>query len=132
MTSAISFYSPDILVGVICGDFVAWMHMPRKRRSSPITRYEPDRSLNVHPTDEVLSQNRDAWLRERLEVIHSIASQLRTGPSRLISCMVIVADMKISFTVCGHYSCQIIGSILLRLYFHNPPVLIPQLSEYTT
>ena len=106
---------------VRCDAFVACMRMPNKRRRCPAAREEPDKRLNVHPTAEVLSQKRAAWVWARLEVMHSSASQLRTIPDRSIIFMASVLDMKISFTVCGYSSCQMIDPIFLRPDVQSSP-----------
>ena len=57
-----SLSSPDILMGLRFEAFVAWIRMPRKQRRSPAASEESDLILNVHPTVEVLSQKRAAWV----------------------------------------------------------------------
>ena len=125
-----SLSCPAILMGVRCEACVLWVRMPRKCRRSHVAREEPYISLILHPTAEVLSQKRSAWLFYRLDVSHSSARKLRTSPSSLIPLMVRLPAFNISFTVCGHSSCKMIGRILFRSYFQTPSVPIPQLYEY--
>ena len=54
-TSAMSLSSPDMLIGVRCKSFAAWIHMPRKLRRRPAAREEPDLIFISHPNVEVLS-----------------------------------------------------------------------------
>ena len=73
---------PAMLMGVRFEAYVACIRMPRKRRRRPDDSEDPDLSLNAHPTAEVLSQNRAAWIFGSLDVRHSSASQFRTSPAR--------------------------------------------------
>ena len=98
-------------MGMRCDAFSACMSMSKKQKRCSDAKEEPDSSLNVHPAAEVLSQKRDAWLWVRLEVMHYSAIRLRTRPARLISFILRVPDVNISFTICGHSSCQMIGPI---------------------
>ena len=121
MMYATSLYYPDIMMGLRCEDCVTWMQMPKKRRIRPDAREEPDISLLVHPTSEVLSQKRNVWIFARLDVRRSISSQLRSIPASSRSLMIRVPALNSSFTLCGDYYCQMIGPILFRPYFHTPP-----------
>ena len=83
-----SFYLPAMLMGVSYEACVECMRMPRKRRRHPVASEEPYLSLNVHPTAEVLSQKRAAWVYDRLDVRYSSTSQFRTVPDSSRSLMV--------------------------------------------
>ena len=74
---AMSLSSPAILMGVRCDACVLWIRMSRKRRIRPTAREEPDLRLIFHPTTEMLSQNRAAWVCARLDVMHYSSRQLR-------------------------------------------------------
>ena len=128
--SAISFSSPDIMMGVRCEACFAWMLIPRKRSRRPDDSEDSDLILNDHRTAEVLLHKRAVWVFDRLDVRHSIASQFRTSPfsSRLL--MVSVNSLNVYFTLCGHSSCHMIGPILFRSDVQTTPVPITQLSEY--
>ena len=128
--SAMSFYSPVMLMGVMCEACATWMRMPRKRRRRPDASEDPNLSLNIHLTAEVLSQKRSVWVFDRLYVRHSSASQFRTSPSRSRPLMVKVSSLNSSFTFFGHYSFHMIGTILFRPDVQTPHESIPQLSEY--
>ena len=75
-----SLSSSNIIMGVRCEACVACMCMLSKRRRRPAASEDPNLSLNVHPTAEVLSQNRAAWVFYRLDVKHYSAIQFRTIP----------------------------------------------------
>ena len=126
--SAMSLSLTAMLMGARYESCAAWMRMPRKRRRRTAARNYPDISLNVHPTAKVLSQKRDAWVFDILDVRHSSARKFRTSPARSISLMVRVNSLNRSFTFCGNNSCHLIGPILFRPYVKTPPVPIPQLS----
>ena len=120
-TSSVSLSSPDILMGVMCEAFVAWMRIPRKRRRRPAASDYPDITFNVHPTAEVLSQKRSAWVFDRLDVRHSSAIQLRTIPARLVLLMVRLPSFNMSFTFCGHSYFHMIGLSYLGQISRLPP-----------
>ena len=104
--------------------------MPRKQRRRPATSEDPDIILNVQPTAEVSSHTRAAWVFDKLDVRHTIASQFRTSPARSRLLMVMVTSLNRSFTFCGHSYCHMIGNILFRTDVQTPPVEIPQLFNY--
>ena len=112
-----------------CEACVVCIYMPSKRRRRPSAKDEPDMSLIVCPTSEMLSQKMYAWVFDRLYVSHYIASQLRTSPASSRLLMVRLPDLNSSFTFCGHSDCQIMGPILFRPDVHTSPMPIPQLSE---
>ena len=118
---ATSLYYPDIMMGLRCEDCVTWMQMPKKRRIRPDAREEPDISLLVHPTSEVLSQKRAAWVFYRLDVRHYSASQLRTSPASSRLLMVRVPDLNSPFTLCGHSYFHMIGLSYLGQISRLPP-----------
>ena len=60
MMSAMSFYSPTVLMDVRREACAACMIMPRKWRRRLDAREEPDFILIFNHTDEVLSQKGDA------------------------------------------------------------------------
>ena len=68
-------------MGGRCEACAAWMCMPRKRSRRPDDREEPDLSLLVHPITKFFSQNRSAWVFDRLDVRHYSAIQLITSPT---------------------------------------------------
>ena len=113
-----------------CESCVACIQMNRKRRRRPDASENPDIILNIHPTAEVLSQERAAWVFDRLDVRHSSASQFITIPARSRSLVVRVPSLNRPFTFCSHYYCHMIGPILFRSDVQTPLVSIPQLSEY--
>ena len=119
-----------MLMGVRCKACVVWVRMTRKRRIRTDASEEPDLSLIVHPTSEVLSQKRAAWVFYRLDVRHYSASQLITSPASSRLLMVRVPDLNSPFTLCGHSYFQMIGPILFKLDVWTPPMKIPQLPDY--
>ena len=129
-TSAMSLSLPDIMMGVRCEACVACMRITRKQRRRPATSEDPDISLNVHPTDKLLSQKRAAWVFDILDVRHSSARQFITSPARLRSLILRVPSLNMSFTFCGQYYCHMICPILFRTHLQTTPVPITQLSEY--
>ena len=112
---------PNILMGLRFEAFVACIRMPRKQRRSPAASEESDLILNVHPTAEVLSQKRAAWVFGILDMRHFSASQFRTSPAKSRPFMVSVPSLNRSFILCGHSSCHMIGLILFRPDFRLPP-----------
>ena len=109
-----SLSSPAMLMGVGYEACVAWMRMPRKRRISPAASEDPDITLLVHPTSEVLLRKRDVWVFDILDVRSSSTSQLITIPDSSISLMVRVTSLNRYFTFCCHSYCHMIGTILFR------------------
>ena len=120
-SSAMSLSSPDILIGGIFYACVSCMRMPMKRRRRSSVREEPNLGLIVHPTAEVLSQNRSTWVWVRLYVMRSSAIQFRTSPFSLRYFILRLAALNSYFNFCVHYNCQMIGLIFLGHMSRLPP-----------
>ena len=77
-----------MIMGVMCEAFVVFMCITRKQRRRPTASEDTDISLNAHPTAEVLSQKRSAWVFDSLDVRNSSTSQFITSLTRSRSLMV--------------------------------------------